>query len=401
MSIPFRAEYNDYGSIQNINPEDQVLVDLAMAQLSQYAVEMPQGENPYHDPGVNPKAITPEMAWNALWENRLFVRQQKYSQTPPAFKVPKGIPTWKRVLKITAKCEKKGDLIPGTIATRIAYGLVSVSYHGEYTKKGDWYKAIRPILEAKYRVTERYEYGLERHKEDLEKSPDKDYGDVWFEVAPKDVPEGSLPENPHRIARDKRLLSSLVTSNRVYVDKTLPVTWAFIREDVWQAILPLGGPNYTGWGPGPTVEKTLGQVNTTFKPYIERSRALKTPPVTETEEDKNLRILVEKYERYALESLLEGTLPYSKSTPPFVSGMSDQFKDFCAKLAHKEVPFEATQVVAKAFAEYTVVRSILSTVCIEPKPTHCGPQDGAWKAHKVYHKALSPVINEAAKAHKY
>ena len=73
-SIPFRAEYNDYGSIENVHPEDQILVDLALAQFNRDAIEIPQGDNPYHDPPVT-KGMPAEGWWDALWEGRLRVRE--------------------------------------------------------------------------------------------------------------------------------------------------------------------------------------------------------------------------------------------------------------------------------------------------------------------------------------
>ena len=160
-SIPFRAKYNDYGSIKDIVPEDEVLVDLAIAQFSRDAVEIPQGMNPYHDPPVT-RGMPAEDWWNALWEGRLQV-QESWGQTLKV-KVPKGVPTWRRVAKLLARAHAAGKLPGKSIANRIAYGLVRVTYEGDYTQRGEWYAKVRPILERKYKVTERYEYGPKHHR---------------------------------------------------------------------------------------------------------------------------------------------------------------------------------------------------------------------------------------------
>ena len=206
-SIPFRAEYNDYGSIENVHPEDQILVDLALAQFNRDAIEIPQGDNPYHDPPVT-RGMPAAGWWDALWEGRLRVRES-YGK-PIKVKVPKGTPTWRKVAKLTARAVAKGKLIPGTTVNRVAYGIVRVTYHGDYQKRGEWYAAIRPILERRYKVTERYEYGPKYHKELLEKCPDNEfavYRDVWFEVCPK---EGEYPPvSPAREIRTAQMVYAI------------------------------------------------------------------------------------------------------------------------------------------------------------------------------------------------
>ena len=375
-AIPFRAEYNDYGSIENVHPEDQILVDLALAQFNRDAVEIPQGDNPYHDPPVT-RGMPAEGWWEALWEGRLRV-WEGYGE-PRKVKVPKGTPTWRRVLKTTTRAVEKGKLIPGTIVNRIAYGIVRVTYHGDYSKRGEWYAAIRPVLERRYKVTERYENGPERHQELLEKCPDKDfavYGDVWFEVAPKDGPYP--PVNPARQMRDEALLKTLESPHSSRrARKSLCIGWAFIREDAWQATLPLGGPNYTGWGDSPTVESEKAKLSAALK----KSMARKGP--------------FETLGRYGTGYLMEIEFHSLKSTPPFVEGMAGQVSDLLGRLDAGTATLEQSDRVVQAVAEYAVISSVMSTVCVAPHPTHGGPQDGAWEAHVAFHNALAPVVAKA------
>lgn len=403
-SIPFRAEYNDYGSIENVHPEDQVLVDLALAQFNRDAIEIPQGDNPYHDPPVT-RGMPAEGWWDALWEGRLQVRRP-YSHGIKV-KVPKGIPTWRRVKKITDAALTKGELIPGSIVNRIAYGLVRVTYHGDYQKRYEWYKAIRPVLERKYKVTERYEHGLKYHA-DMVAAADK-LGedpavrasmDVWFEVAPKDGPYP--PVNPAREIQDAELVRAIENSNgntrwdRVGVD----VSWAFIREDAWQAILPLGGPNYTGWGNSPTVEsekaKLTGAIERARKgaEMAAKFREATSGSVKELAKSMGVDLREAFNLLYSSDRILEDACPSLKSAE-FMENMSGQVSDMLTQLEAGKITAEQADRVAQAVAEYAVIRSVMATVCIAPYPTHGGPQDGAWEAHVAFHNALTPVVLNA------
>lgn len=399
-SIPFRAEYNDYGGIENVHPEDQILVDLALAQFNRDAVEIPQGDNPYHDPPVT-RGMPQEAWWDALWEGRLTV-SEGYGEVLKV-KVPKGVPTWRRVSKYLDRAVTKGELINGFTVNRIAYGLVRVTYHGDYTKRYEWYKAIQPILARRYKVTERYEHGLKYHAEmvaaadKLGEDPKVRASlDVWFEVAPKD---GEYPPvSPAVSLREKRLMDRLVNSMGNSVSgarKKLPIAWAFIREDAWQAALPLGGPNYTGWGNSPTVEGEKAKILEVFESSLKGARMWK-------------EILSKKTTIAALEAEgmsprdlagllvnLEHKCPLLKSTPPFVQGMAQEVEDLLNREAEGTITQEQKDRVVQALAEYAVVRTIMSTVCIDARPTHGGPQDGAWEAHVAFHNAMTPVVLKA------
>lgn len=396
-SIPFRAEYNDYGSIENVHPEDEVLVDLAIAQFNRDAIEIPQGDNPYHDPPVT-RGMPAEGWWDALWEGRLRVRET-YGRSLKV-KVPKGLPTWRRVAKLTNRAVAQGKLIPGSTPNRIAYGLVRVTYHGKWDDRGVWYAAIRPILERHYKVTERYEHGPKYHQELMEKCPDKDwavYGDVWFEVSPKDGPYP--PVSPARERREQTLLHAIENSNGVIrgVRRTCDIGWAFIREDVWQAVLPLGGPNYTGWGDSPTVESEKAKLTDSIARAAESAKMweeIKAIPKGEGRASALLDILdgIDLAHLGGVKPCLEDKYPALNSSPPFMEGMAGQVSDLMNRLSTGTATREQGDRVVQAVAEYAVVRSIMSTVCIAPHPTHGGPQDGAWEAHVAFHNALTPVV---------
>lgn len=69
---PFDAHYNDYGSVENWDPNDPNF-KFAMKLLRAQLVERPVGENEYHDVSVS-KTGTDEALFTALWENRVLVQ---------------------------------------------------------------------------------------------------------------------------------------------------------------------------------------------------------------------------------------------------------------------------------------------------------------------------------------
>lgn len=398
-SIPFRAVYNDYGSIENVHPEDQILVDLALAQFNRDAIEIPQGDNPYHDPPVT-RGMPAEGWWDALWEGRLQVRGYYRGFR---VKVPKGTPSWRKVKKITDRAVEKGKLIPGTIVNRIAYGLVRVTYEGDRQKRYEWYKAIRPVLERRYKVTERYEHGIKYHEE-MVAAADK-LGedpvvraslDVWFEVAPKDGPYP--PVSPAREMRDKALVSAIegtkgCTHGRREVCN---IAWAFIREDAWQAILPLGGPNYTGWGNSPTVEGEKAKLAAAIESAVKSAETWKRIMALPTSAERlTARLEDDCMSFLGVRSNLEDKYPSLKSNLTTRESMGAQVEDMLDLLGKGAITREQGDRVIQAVAEYTVISSMMSTVCIAPHPTHGGPQDGAWEAHVAFHNALTPVVLKA------
>jgi hypothetical protein len=73
MPLPFRAEYNDYGSIENLDPADQQLFDLQLAIIRNHLVELDIGENTVHDIAVKKKDLDFDLATEAIHEGRLQV----------------------------------------------------------------------------------------------------------------------------------------------------------------------------------------------------------------------------------------------------------------------------------------------------------------------------------------
>jgi len=73
MPLPFRAKYNDYGSIEDLDPEDQQAFDLQLAIIRNNLVELEIGENTVHDIPVKRKDLDFDLAMSAIQSGRLHV----------------------------------------------------------------------------------------------------------------------------------------------------------------------------------------------------------------------------------------------------------------------------------------------------------------------------------------
>lgn len=71
LLLPFDSEYNDYGGGEN---SKGIAFDLIMAALKNKLVEMPLGENQYHDIAVTREDFGEELFFNAVHEDRMYIR---------------------------------------------------------------------------------------------------------------------------------------------------------------------------------------------------------------------------------------------------------------------------------------------------------------------------------------
>lgn len=73
LGLPMRAKYDDYG--RAVDLQTDILDNAALAWVQEHALEVPAGENPYHDLAVRRAEIT---SWNVVDElatkDRLFTR---------------------------------------------------------------------------------------------------------------------------------------------------------------------------------------------------------------------------------------------------------------------------------------------------------------------------------------
>ena len=414
-AVPFRATYNDYCGIRDVD-EDSLPVKLAMGQFARDMVEQPLGLNPYHDPPTRHGMTFMELM-EALSESRLQIRQERSGIGGGRRKVvvPKGFPTWRRVEKILQRAEKEGRIVPGGHPTRLAYGRVRLCHEGDYKLRDQWVQQVREVLGSRYRLTERYANGPKYHQECVDAALKRGESgcsfDIWFEVNPL---EGPIPPvNPHQEARAQEFERQVENDKgqQRYKEKILDVSWAFIRQDVWDALTPLGGVQYS-WFDTPSVEAEYATGEKCFRETVkevasslamaeqraERKRNGTEPPM-DPELRKALADLLDPSEERSPFSLTEHMLERKwwglKSTSPFILGLAGAFTDMAARVHRGEAEEKEALQVVRTLAELNVIRNLMRLGCRRWVPTYCGPQDGVWEIHRVLSRALGGAVEQA------
>lgn len=134
LLLPFESEYNDYGGGEN---SSGIAFELIMQALKDQLVEMPLGDNEYHDIAVSKDKFDEELFFEAVHENRLFIRD-RYSQDKTA---------------VTFTMFRK-DIVDDILANRViedyvgnGKGTGGWGNNYVYYKFADIAASVRPLLE--------------------------------------------------------------------------------------------------------------------------------------------------------------------------------------------------------------------------------------------------------------
>lgn len=200
-TFPLKARYNDYGSVEHV--ESGPARDFWLEGFQHDLIERGWGDNTIHDVPVK-KTMTFEELLEALVQGRIEVRRVDFFRNGVVPKVPKGVPTMKRVETLLTKAGfplyKRTD---GFAVDQVRYGVVRVRWVG--WSEGYGKDAVR----------------LSDASELLRK-----YG-LFLTTREHQKPELIVRHKLGVPFRTKRL------------KKGLSVAQAMIREDVWQALLQL------------------------------------------------------------------------------------------------------------------------------------------------------------------
>lgn len=238
---PIRATYNSYGGIEDINPEDACILQMWLNALEVDLVERGVGDNQVHDLATR-KGMTVEALCDALSEGRVLVRQDVKNFWHPERPEPDD-PEKFSILKLVEAGRRKEDWRANMANVEAVLGeelvaklnideplgnVVRVRQAG-FTSETDALVAARLKLDEHFAVAIVAGSGSYGFTDELlvMAKPGKDRpfaGPVW---------------------------------DRRSDEKHLPLAWAFVREDVWQALIAVKRPSY--WGPG-TVEHEREQI---------------------------------------------------------------------------------------------------------------------------------------------
>lgn len=209
ISWPIRAKYNDYGSIEEVNPSDGPLVEALLEMLRPCLVEKGTGDNSCHDVPVR-KDMDFKALLEAVWEGRLEIGQAAGSAPTTNWVPPKYIPTLSSVEAAL------GELAPVKILVDDLEDCIRVRVDGMTDGKSlDLaLEVIRTAGFAGVIVAGSGSYA--------------DEAELRVFVAPGKTDGGGWRCLPERRAQ-----------GRSKWNRPLLVQQAMIREDVWQAICTL------------------------------------------------------------------------------------------------------------------------------------------------------------------
>ena len=379
-TCPLKAEYNDYGSVENV--EEGPMQEVWIEGFQEDLIEKGIGDNTCHDSAIK-KDMTFDDLLEAVRENRVEVIGDPYwrtrkeitpeEQTQYDAKQPDYVPTMVAVERILydSVSEVKAfnvDNDPGFIRVR----------QTNYGKDIDLMLRAKKVLEKNFAVA--LCAGSGNYSDSMElrvfMSPGKDTG-----------------------GHDRR--DYTVKSK----DKTLPtmlIEQAMIREDVWQVILQQRIPHReynADYSKSTLLHITIADYRADMRKYVkdlisgtsasvaaaDLLNKLQEAGKTYTEEEGNL--LSKAFYRKPDGRDTHGTWLAAKCPVPGRKGPAEHLDLFVAK---GTVP----EAFVDAMAEFAFVHDILGATRFNWHPSYSvGPQQGNWKAQQTLLKAYSKICS--------
>jgi len=364
-TFPLRAEYNDYGSVENV--EEGPARDIWTEALNIDLVACGWGDNSAHDVPTS-KDMSFDELLTAVQEGRVKVRQDVGESAPESLgvrTVPEGVPTLERVIAGLQKAGLPlfGGWGKGGFLVDNREGTVRVRWHGEGS---NW---DAEALQKAQKVLEDYATVI--------RAGTGSYSADLFVYA-KPGTEGFNAFN-----------ASLKEKNQdLYVSQVL------VREDVWQALLTLSVQDQWASKKAPTLDdfriaayklygKSLGLIEA-YRATTEEKRVGDSPAGVDA-------ILFE---------LLGGNHddPVSwiitRDLIPFTVGLATHWRLF----VQQNLPVEQVETFLDSVAEMAYVHKVLMQVRYIWVPSSSrGAQVGEFDKHADFLKALVKVAKDRGK----
>lgn len=350
---PIQAEYNDYGSIENLEP--RLANRVFFESLSRGVVEKGVGDNQCHDVQVR-RGMSEDQWLEALWEGRVEVRDYEDSSFTRDWRTPeppKGIPTlsriealcqshrWKVVTDYGATGYVLDEVSPGFVRIRLGQHAAPAKEHRQLVR-------LVPVLhQAGFAAMIMCGTGSSpRHAEVL--------------VAPKPVRPGQ-----------RHFTNGVAPKDDDYLTRIRPVSQAMVREDVWQILLKTPLDDWRG-----------GKL--TFAKMREAGeQVLKKELEAQQKADPLMRLSLQADH----ENLLRHTLYPNEGMGGFGLRESLAFAlDLDPKPSPKELDGFLTDLTETAYVQW-----VYAGLHGQWQPTTNSGQDGRWKEHRVFLKALAKI----------
>lgn len=213
---PIRAEYNSYGTIENINKDDEFIANLWLRGLKEDLVEKGTGDNEYHD-----LPASKDMAFEQLLEALRSGDVQVHQDVHRFWRRPsddswmdkledKDLPMFKRIERLFQGIEayRVNEPVPNLVRVRFGHHLRGPE-HLEGLKRAQVIVENAGFASVICKGTGRY----------------ADEADLLVLNPPREGEHGGGAQ------------WDMATGQRSADDKLLTVSLAMVREDVWQALV--------------------------------------------------------------------------------------------------------------------------------------------------------------------
>jgi hypothetical protein len=385
-SFPFRAVYNDYGSIEPDQLGQPYLTDLMLEGLNADMIERGVGDNACHDVPVRRGMGLPEIL-NALWEARVLVPSiggyklmprlakklgvddpsKVYPEKPKRSKrkIHPGIPTMQRVRKAI---EESGLVLTdeafskGFTVGRMFLGYIRVRSE-KYGNEVEELTKLQAVLDQQGRFATVITVGTGMYSSQAE-----------LLVLPKPCTDG-------------KGYGASFSPSQGYLGTVSPVAQAMIRNDVWEAICGMTlNSDYRG------LPSTAGRFKDLAKDLwdkcLEHERFMRAPVEKDQMSDKYIRSMEFR------ELLQNDNVVASHMKGRAGTGLREHFDLMVGKgLDGKLTPEVVTDFLATV-GETVFVQMILSNVRYQWEPSSGnGPQFGEWAMHLDYLTRLQAVTS--------
>jgi len=381
-SFPIRAEYNDYGSVENV--EDGIGRDLWMEALKIDLLSVGVGDNSVHDVPTS-KNMKWEQLLEAIVEKRVFVRQDVGDTRADRKKleqhladgrktVPNGVPTMQRVCSALKKAKhavtSAGFTHAGFLVDKIRYGTIRVRWSGNSKSYG---KDVEKLEKAQKALSE--------------------YATVVK------AGSGSYAHIAELMVYAKPNTAGFHDGKRL-PKKRLTVSHIMVREDVWQKLLGIRTEDFYNHRRYLGIEDHRKAIRDLYdlsckeyhKTCFKVDKNASPEMVSMMECAKRLR-------SFALENI-DNHSPVgfiAKDGIPFAVGLGTNWR----LLIEKNLPEVEAAPVLDSIAEMVHVMKVLLPVRWSWVPsTSCGPQFGEWEKHAVVNDIFSQIATDIGFQHK-
>jgi len=373
-TFPLRAAYNDYGSIEDV--EEGAGRDLWLDTLKIDLIPKGTGDNTAHDvsAGLDMDFAT---FLEALWEGRVQVSRRLRSNTArlteqpnPDEGKPKWLPTLGRVRKALKTLPESSSYgAEGWLVDELAYGTVRVRWV-DPTFGRDTAPQLAKLQELLPGFATVVTAG----------SGSYSHGNPELLVLPKSGKDHHLPG-----LRDE--------------DPPLMVSYAMIREDVWQALLTMPGQNDYSGKPSPVPDQYKASLTEAYAKGLEaqhkktaRIAALKT---AKGEARDKLYADMQDEMIADMDFVPSDTLWIidRRSVLGPCVGLAQQWQ----YLIEKGTPLEDAQGFIDSVAELAYVQSVLQPIRFIWRPSSsCGPQVGDFIDHVKFFEVMLRIAHTNA-----